>query len=314
MAISGALESRKKEGRVSRKGALDRVRRVLEALWEALEIGQGVPSEVTDALVPREGGVGKQIAIRPSREGWEVVVELERFWRKLRLASLRLAFPEVYLTGYESGRVVVEFDNFSLSQERTIFSCYSSNRAREGLENLKIFRPLLRLFGIEDLEEALEVLLTLENGGVQRVGPYVLVRTWGLVALHKGRLFGDLALDGKFLMKERVSLRYPSGVEVAFEPSGAFVQGWPVLKGLSVIWDGDEFFYNGNGFPYWGEIPDDKLLTKIFRHALRAGVPRGDSPRMEALIEELKRSRSPLKALEDPRFLRKVHLRTLSFF
>lgn len=314
MAVSGALESRKKEGRVSRKEALDRARRVLEALWEALEIRQGVPPEVADALVPREEGRGKEIIVWSSRERWEAVVDLDRMWRKLRFPSLRLAFPTVYLTGYKTGRVVVEFGNFSLSQERTVFSCHSLDRAREDLEDLKIFRPLLRVLGIEDLEEALEALLTLETGEVRRVGPYVLLKTMRLLALHKGKLFGDLALDGKFLEGERVALRYPSGVEVAFEPSGTFVEGWPVLKGLSIVWEGDEFFYNGNGFPYWGEIPDDELLTKIFRHALRAGVPKGNSPRMEALIEELKRCRSPLKALEDPRFLRKVYLRALSLF
>jgi hypothetical protein len=308
------LESRKKEGRVSRKEALDRARRVLEALWEALEIRQGVPPEVADALVPREEGRGKEIIVWSSRERWEAVVDLDRMWRKLRFPSLRLAFPTVYLTGYKTGRVVVEFGNFSLSQERTVFSCHSLDRAREDLEDLKIFRPLLRVLGIEDLEEALEALLTLETGEVRRVGPYVLLKTMRLLALHKGKLFGDLALDGKFLEGERVALRYPSGVEVAFEPSGTFVEGWPVLKGLSIVWEGDEFFYNGNGFPYWGEIPDDELLTKIFRHALRAGVPKGNSPRMEALIEELKRCRSPLKALEDPRFLRKVYLRALSLF
>jgi hypothetical protein len=220
VAISGALEFRKKEGRVSRKEALDRARMALEALWEALEIRQGVPPEVADALVPREGGTGKQIVVWSSREGWEVVVDLDRMWRKLRFPSLRLAFPTVYLTGYKTGRVVVEFDNFSLSQERTIFSCYSSDRAREELEDLKIFRPLLRLFGIEDLEGALKALLTLENGEVRRVGPYVLVKTTRLVALHKGRLFGDLALDAKFLMGGRVDFRYPNGVDVAFEPSG----------------------------------------------------------------------------------------------
>jgi hypothetical protein len=314
VAVSGALESRKKEGRVSRKEALDRARRVLEALWEALEIRQGVPPEVADALVPREEGRGKEIIVWSSRERWEAVVDLDRMWRKLRFPSLRLAFPTVYLTGYKTGRVVVEFGNFSLSQERTVFSCHSLDRAREELEDLKIFRPLLRVLGIEDLEEALEALLTLETGEVRRVGPYVLLKTVRLLALHKGKLFGDLALDGKFLEGERVALRYPSGVEVAFEPLGGFVQGWPVLKGLSIVWEGDEFFYNGNGFPYWGEIPDDELLTKIFRHALRAGVPKGNSPRMEALIEELKRSRSPLKALEDPRFLRRVYLRALSLF
>jgi hypothetical protein len=63
------LESRKKEGRVSRKEALDRARRVLEALWKALEIRQGVPLEVADALVPREGGAGKEIIVWFSREG-----------------------------------------------------------------------------------------------------------------------------------------------------------------------------------------------------------------------------------------------------
>jgi hypothetical protein len=316
MSLSEASRPRaQKEGNASRKKAPERVREVLEALWEALEIRQGIPPEVSDVLVPREGGMGKQIVVWSSREEWEAVVDLDRTWRKLRLPSLRPVFPTVYLTGYKTGRVVVEFDTFSLSRERAIFSCYnSSDWARKKLENLKIFRPLLRLFGIEDLEEALEALLTLENGEVRRIGPYVLVKTTRLVALHKGKLFGDLVLDGKFLEGGRVALRYPSGVEVAFEPSGDFVQGWPVLKGLSILWEGEEFFYNGGGFPYWGEIPDDELVTKILRHALRAGVPKRSSPRMKALIEELKGSRSPLKALEDPRFLRKVHLRALSFF
>ncbi len=228
MAISGASESgaskprSQKERKVSRKEALDRVRRVLQALWEALEIRHEVLPEVIDVLVPRERGVGKQIAIRPSGEGWEAVVELDRLQRKLRFASLRFVFPEVYLTGYKTGRVVVEFGSFSLSQERVVFSCYNPDRARKELEDLKIFRPLLRVFGIEDLEETLEVLLTLKDGEVRRVGPYLLVRTRRLLALQKGKLFGDLALDGKFL-KAQVSPEGPRGPSLSPEglPEGS---------------------------------------------------------------------------------------------
>jgi len=296
--------------KVCRKKAIDRVRRVLEALWEALEIRQGVPPEVSDVLLPRKEGKGKLITIRPSREGCEVV-ELDEPWKKAYLTSHRPVFPKVYLTGYETGRVVVEFGNFSLSQERVVFSCYSPNWAREKLKDLRIFRPLLRAFGIEDLEEALEILLTLENGEFRRVGPYLLVKTLILATLHKGELFGDLALDAKFLMGERVVFRYPSGVEVAFKPFGTFVQGWPVFKGLSIIWEEDEFFYNGNGFPYWKDIPDGEIVNKMFSYALRAGAMRRSSPRMEALIEELKKRRSPLRALREPRFLQEVCLRAL---
>ena len=295
---------------VSRKKAIDQVRRVLEALWEALKIRQGVPPEVSDVLLPRKEGKGKLITIRPSREGCEVV-ELDEPWKKAYLTSHRLVFPKVYLTGYETGRVVVGFGNFSPSPERTVFSCYSPDRAREELRDLRIFRPLLRAFGIEDLEEALEVLLTLENGEFRRVGPYLLVKTWRLLALHKGRLFGNPALDAKFLMGERVVFRYPSGVEVTFTPLGTFVQGWPNLMGLSVVWKEGEFFWKGVGFPYWKDIPDDETINKIFRYALRAGAMRRSSPRMEALIEELKKRRSPLRALREPRLLQEVCLRAL---
>jgi hypothetical protein len=293
--------------KVSRKEALCRVRGVLEALWEALEIRQGIPPEVSNILVPREEGTGKQIAIRPSREGWEAIVELDELWKKVRLA-----FPAIYLTGYKTGRVVVEFGNFLLSQERIIFSCYSPDQAREKLEDLRIFRPLLRVFGIEDLEGALEVLLTLENGEFQRVGPYVLVRTWGLLALHKGKLFGDLALDAKFLMQKRVTLRYPTGIKVVFEPSGIFIQGWPVLKRVRIIWEEGEFFYNGEGFPYWKDVPDDELLDKMFSFAVWGGLMKRSSPKIEALITELRRCRFPLKELGKPHFLQKVCLEIFS--
>lgn len=300
--------------KISREEILSRTRRVLKALWEALEIHQEVPREVSNALVPKQKDSANGATIWPPREGQEAVVELEELdwpFKKVCFKSMRSTFPVIYLTGYRTGRVVVEFGEFFLAQERAIFSCYSPDLAKEELKDLRIFRPLLRALGLEDLEEALEVLLTLEDGAIRRIGPYTLVRARKLLALHRGKLFGDLALDAKLLTGEPVTLRYPNGIEVVFEPSGTFVLGWPALKSLRLLWEEGEFFCETE-FPYCKEAPKGEPFNRMFSFALKTGVQKKSSLRMEILIEELKKHRFPLRELEKPRLLQEVCLKALS--
>jgi hypothetical protein len=203
-------------------------------------------------------------------------------------------------------------------RDRAFFRGHGLNRVRRVLRGVKALSPLFASLGLPDLEEALEVLeamVQLDSPQPQVRGPYVLARSERFYALRRGSIFGNPLLDADFLVKGRVKLSTPKGVEIALEPS--FSQAGEVgLKKGSISWDGEceDLVVSIPSI----DVNDPHLLTHLVQEGLHFALvfpTLSHSPKMRALLEEigaLEKQDDLLFALEDEEFFRRVHLRALA--
>jgi hypothetical protein len=205
--VAAATERAQKKEK-DREKALARAMRVLEGLWEALEIQGNPPLEMAEFLTRRRKSVVKV------RSHYGEGAELTMFFP---IASFRLptplpAFPLVRLTGSASGDVEVEVEHIFARKGKVFFSGRHLEKVTTSREAVKVLRPLFAALDLEDLEGALEALSGLDEGEARKEGGYLLVRqrgTEGRFILRRGSLLGDFALDKAFVLGEKVKLLIP---------------------------------------------------------------------------------------------------------
>lgn len=294
----------------ARRGEVfEETRTALEALWEAF--GVTYPRSGFLERVTRVLGEGETVFVWPYGD-WAL-----RFTHRPsedRYVSCRRRVPKGFRLRFEPTGVEIDL----ASQVRTkgrmaFFEALSLEEVRGALEEVASLRSLFAPLGLSDLEEALGALAELGEGELRKEGPYFFLRRGEHRALHKGSLLGDLELDARLLLAERVVLRHPGDVGVALkrEPLTGSVRGWLGLESLVLFWEGKAFpFRKSLGLGV--RLPDEDPIGEVFGHAVRKADVEGASPRMRGLVEELREYPSPLKALEDPELLRRATLRALS--
>jgi len=229
--------------------------------------------------------------------------------------SLGIA-PRVYLEGSKAGDVVLSVENryaFFAQAGRAFLRASALGDVKEVSEVVRVFSPLLRVFGLESLEEALEELKRLKEDEVRVEGSHVLARREGFWTLIFGTFFGSPTLDVRFTYGENLVFSYPQGLEIALRAS---LQGYNVRElGMAVRWEGETARYAENWYP-GPELASRNLPEILVRKMLKwwlgrpLEVPR--SPRMRALLEELAESDDPLEAPKDPGFFGRVRLRAVA--
>jgi len=239
---------------------------------------------------------------------------------------------QVTLVGSKGGDVafVVEGPYFLFARrECTFFRTGKLDHLRKAAGLVKAFRPLFDAIDLSGLEEALQSLRELKEGEVRTQGGYVLARRkrssiGSLWALGRGRLFGDLLLDGAFLVGGRVDLHYPGELEISFvvkvrvegetAPENRLVVG---IRDVKVRW-GEEVAFHADPSAQAkgtnGDLPETLLLRALHFWLSKQYALVGWTPRMRALVAELASSGNPIEAPNDPDFFRRVHLRTLASF
>jgi hypothetical protein len=290
-----------------------RVRRALEAFWEALGIDTPPPPEVGKTLEE-----GKSVIARFPERPWEPVTLRVAGKSAMRFPSPLALRPVVVLSGSKGGDIAFhQSEHLHIFVAQAGWASLHGNRlekVRETAEVVKGFRPLFRLFGLEDLEEALLALTGLEEGEVRTKGPYLLARRRGFWFLRRGSLLGDPLLDRALLTgDEEVVLSYPEGLKVGLKPIPLTSEAG--LKGMWIQWGEEVLHYDGPVVLH-KDLTERGFLGKLVRKGLRVwlGAPSRvlASAKMWALLQELSEREDPLEALEEPGFLRKVRLRALS--
>jgi hypothetical protein len=181
------------------------------------------------------------------------------------------------------------------------------------LEAVRSLAPLFAALDLADLEEALLALEGLEDGEARAEGRYTLAREGDLRVVFRGRLFGEPALDGPFLLEREVVLSHPGGVRLKLrarvEAEGT---DFHVKIAQGTLEWGEEkvHFASGSRAP---RLFEEEILPVLLRDGLWFGLERGPDPsrRMRALIGELAGRGDP-RALKEEGFLARVHLRLLS--
>jgi hypothetical protein len=195
---------------------------------------------------------------------------------------------------------------------RAYLRTFRPKEVEEALGRVKVLRPLFLALDLGDLEEALEALANLEEGEARTWGPYFLAREGDFRALRRGTLFGDPALDKAFLLGGEVTLSYPHGVTVALQAS--LWKHSVGLSGMRLGWGGEVVRVGYTLGSDWNAL-DRNPVTSLVRRGLYWGLDRPRttlSPKMEALVQELRESEDPLEVLKTEAFFRRVRLRVLS--
>jgi len=285
----------------------------VEGLWEALEINSPPPPEVEKAL---ERGDAVRVWFPEPLPGRVVV----HFWGNETMhfpSPLARSRPglKADLVGSKGGDVGFEalHHAFSARAGRAFFRGEGLEEVREGVEVARSFRPLLRAWGLEDLERALEALAGLKDGETRTEGPYALARRGESRVLVRGRPFGGPpALSAAFLLGEEAVLSYPGGLEIGLRVDPPTLTA--VLVEMRIRWEGEVARRSG---ALAHATPTEKdFLGVLVREGLKGwledpfSLP--ESPRMRALIGELAKAEDPLEAPKDPGFLRRARLRALA--
>jgi hypothetical protein len=296
-----------------------RIKEVLEGLRESLGISSPLPPRLAKIL---EKGYSLALATPHNQPGH---VEIQAEWDEVLLCTPSPVeiWPPVALVGSKGGDVAFDAGiPYTVFARRGRASFYSPDRqnTERAHEVVKAFRPLFRVLGLEDLEEAFEALTALKDGEARMEGAYVLAREGERWALRRGSVFGNLFLDKAFLLgEEEIALFYPQGLSIAFttDPIGHKVQ----IKAIKVRWGEEVVSY----YPslYRGPAPEAEVIDEGLPGTLiQLGLKEWSgkslwskySPRMQALLGELSASENPLEAPKSKEFLRKVHLQALAKF
>jgi hypothetical protein len=292
--------------------AWEETRRVLEGLWAAL----GVLSPPLDVRrVLREGDRMEASCSKSGRGQAQLVLRLREREMTVHLPlprPLPLPFEDFSLEA-KVGRVEAHVPpGLFVRKGRAYLRTFRPEEVEEVLGRVKALRPLFLALGLGDLEEALEALVNLGNGEARMWDPYLLAREDSFRALRRGTLFGDPTLDKAFLLGSEVTLSYPHGVTIALQASP-----WKhsvALSGMKLRWDGEVVRVGYTPGDDWSAL-DRNPVASLVRRGLyweREKPQSPLSPKMEALVQELKESEDPLEALKTEAFFRRVRLRALS--
>jgi len=292
---------------------------VLDGFWEALGISSP-PAEVAEALEGRgqvrlwcpwgrKAPLGTFSALLRTRSG-------DRYLHKqLDLPLPDRACPKTSVLWAHIGRVEVKIPpRLFVRKERALFRTKDPRGIRKTLGEIALLRPLFEAMGLPDLEEALEDLTSLKNGEIRQRGPYLLARKERLRALKRGSYFDNPALEGAFLVGERVVLAHENGVEVALK--GKLSEASLFLEEASIRW-GDEVAQLETANWVFADALSDFAPAHLFRTFLNWDVENGSPGRssgMKALIAELASNEDPLEVLKDKELPRRLWLGHLASF
>jgi hypothetical protein len=292
--------------------AWEETRRVLEGFWGALGV-LSPPPVVEKAL--REGEWVEASCSEPPQGQGQLVL-----WLRERGATVHLSLSRplpVPLEGFSLkarvGRVEAHVATaLFVRKGRAYLRTFRPEEVEEALGRVKALRPLFLALDLGDLERALEALLNLEEGEARMWGPYFLARELSFRALRRGTLFGNPALDKAFLLTGEATLSYAHGVAIALRSS--LWKHSITLLGMELRWGREAVRVGATPGGDWNAL-DRNPVASLVRRGLYWGLERPrttSSPKMEALVQELRESEDPLEALKTEAFFRKVGLRALS--
>jgi hypothetical protein len=286
--------------------ARKRTRRALNGLWEAFGL-PSPPSGVEESLLE-----GRHITVwysgtrgRPELHVWPQTRDKEILSLSHPVSCRELSFNS------RAGWVEVEVTpGLFATWERVFFRGRGFAEVREAIEAAKALRPLFRALDLADLEEALEALATLKEGEGRMEGSYALVRARGFWFLRRGSLFGDPLLDGAFLTGQAVRLTFS---EFHLTLKGSLLGGMISLQEGVLEW-GEEAVRFCGGEEHYGVFHKSPIS-----HLVRMGLwweldkpLRSYSPKVRALIEELRGEEDPIEALRSKDFSRRLHMGILA--
>jgi hypothetical protein len=314
---------REKDEKGDREKALARVMRVLEGLWEALEIQGPPPLEVAEFLTQRGRPVVevgpyyvKQAQVGMVKQA-QVGMYMPFLVKTLYLPIPFSTLPRVWLKGGASGNVRVDLKDIFAQEGKVFFVGRNLQRVTENREAVSALRPLFAALGLGDLEEALEALSGLGKGEARMEGEYLLARERGeagYFVLKRGSLLGDFTLDKAFLMGEDVALSFPGDVELVFRGRSSEM-GLLHLVELEARWGEEKARLHSGARWVKARANGDDPVGELVRKMVARGLGKLDPPlppRMRALLEALAKQKRPLQALKRKSFLRKVLLDALS--
>ncbi len=299
--------------------ARNRIKEALEGFRESLGLSSPLPPRLAQIL---ERG-RSLLVVTPHDLPGHVQVEAE--WNEvfLRTPFPVEIWPPIVLAGSRGGDVAFNAGiPYALFARRGRVSFYSPDRqnAERAHKVMQAFRPLFRAMGLEDLEEAFEVLTALKDGEARMEGDYVLARRGERWALRRGSVFSNPLLDRVFLLgEEEIALSYPRGLSIAFTTDP--VRYKVKIKAIKVRWGEEVASY----YPslYRGPAPeagviDEGLPGTLIQMGLKEWSEKSlwpkYSPRMQALLGELSGSENPLEAPKGEDFFRSVHMQALAKF
>jgi hypothetical protein len=291
--------------------ATEETMRALEGLWESFGISS--PPSWPERVLRAGNWVAAKL--HEGEEGPEVVV-----WAPGEDRT-HLPLPSPVPGGFQlsayAGRTSVETASGLFARRgRAFLRVRSLEKVKEATKVAKALRPLFEAIDLADLEAALTALAELKEGEARVEGPHVLLRERGVWVLRTGLILGDLSSTKDFLTRGRAVLSYPHGVGIALK--GHFWwEGKLGLEELVIRWQGDAVHFWRSADrpePHADPLAKDPV-GKMVRQMLEGAPRRGAlSPRIKALIEELRGSESPLEAPKDPGFFKRLHLKVLSLF
>jgi hypothetical protein len=302
-------EDPKALAREALKEARGRVRRVVRGLWDSLGIHLPPLPEVEKVLWR---GSSVEISRTKKPPGY-TVLDMGKKGTLLLPFSLNIA-SRVYLEGSKAGDVVLSawgWYTFFAQAERAFLSADTLNKVEEVSGVVRVFSPLLRAFGLEGLEGALEELKGLKEDEVRVEGPYVLARGESFWTLLFGTFFGSPTLDAAFAQGKDLVFSYPEGLEIALR---GFLHKRKVgASEMEVRWEGEVARHKE---PYPGvELTDRGFPQALVRKTVKEWLREWKAPRsakIRALLQELAEAEDPLEVPKDPGFFRRAQLRAVA--
>jgi len=292
------------------KEAWEETRKVLEGFWGAL--GTPSPPPVVERAL-REGEWVEASCWESPRGQAQLVLRLKERGTTARLPLPRSLPASGFSLEARVGRVEVRVPPGLFARKgRAYLRTFRPEEVEEALGRVKALRPLFFALDLGDLEEALEALANLEEGEARTWGPYFLARELSFRALRRGNLLGSPGLDKAFLLTGEATLSYPHGVGLNLRAS--LWEHRITLLGMELRWGKEAARFGATPGDDWNAL-DRNPMALLVRRALYWGRERARSPlspRMEALVEELKESEDPLEALKTEAFFRRVRFRALS--